>query len=60
MIFGPSGCGKSSLAKAGLLPRLADSVVPVFVEATARETEARLLKGLRKHFPDLPADLGLP
>src|SRR6202035_3602898 len=29
LIYGPSGCGKSSLVKAGLLPRLADTVIPV-------------------------------
>src|SRR5262249_7880068 len=59
LIYGPSGCGKSSLVKAGLLPRLAAHVIPVYVDATADETEARLRKGLRKHFPDLPVDLGL-
>src|SRR5262249_15313285 len=32
LLYGPSGCGKSSLVKAGLLPRLADPVVPVLVE----------------------------
>src|SRR5271166_6723650 len=58
-IFGPSGCGKSSLVKAGLLPRLSKPVIPVYVEATAGETEARLLRGLRKHIPDLPPDLDL-
>jgi hypothetical protein len=59
LMYGPSGCGKSSLVKAGLLPRLAGHVVPVYVEATATETEARLLKGLRKHCPSLAPDLGL-
>jgi hypothetical protein len=59
LLYGPSGCGKSSLVKAGLLPRLAGHVVAVYVEATGQETEARLLKGLRKHCPDLPAALGL-
>jgi hypothetical protein len=59
LIYGPSGCGKSSLVKAGLLPRLADDVLAVYVEATAGETEARLLKGLRKACPDLPAHLEL-
>ena len=33
LIYGPSGCGKSSLVKAGLLPRLTDRIVSVFVEA---------------------------
>src|SRR5436190_6778880 len=29
IIYGPSGCGKSSLVKAGLLPLLADDILPV-------------------------------
>ena len=44
LIYGPSGCGKSSLVKAGLLPRLAGHVIPVYVEATPAETEARVLR----------------
>jgi serine/threonine protein kinase/formylglycine-generating enzyme required for sulfatase activity len=59
LIFGPSGCGKSSLVKAGLLPRLGKHVLPVYVEATLEATEIRILKGLRKVCPDLPATLGL-
>src|SRR5262245_25057366 len=59
LLYGPSGCGKSSLIKAGLLPRLAEHVQAVYVEATPGETEARLLKGLRKRCPDLPDNLGL-
>ncbi len=59
VIFGPSGCGKSSLVKAGLLPRLAKSVIPVYVESSAGETEVRLLRGLRKQLPDLPPGLDL-
>ena len=58
LIYGPSGCGKSSLVKAGLLPRLAKHVLPVYVEATADETESRLLKGLRKACPELARGLG--
>ena len=59
LIYGPSGCGKSSLVKAGLLPRLGKHVLPVYVEATPEETEARLLKGLRKACPELSRGLGL-
>jgi serine/threonine protein kinase len=59
LIYGPSGCGKSSLMKAGLLPRLSDRVVAVYLEATAEETETRLLNGLRKRCPGLPSNLGL-
>jgi serine/threonine protein kinase/formylglycine-generating enzyme required for sulfatase activity len=57
LLYGPSGCGKSSLVKAGLLPRLADHVLPVYIEATADETESRLLHGLRKRCPGLPDNL---
>ncbi len=59
LIYGPSGCGKSSLVKAGLLPRLADSVIAIYVEATPKETESRVLRGLRKQCPQLPGHLGL-
>jgi formylglycine-generating enzyme required for sulfatase activity/tRNA A-37 threonylcarbamoyl transferase component Bud32/tetratricopeptide (TPR) repeat protein len=59
LIYGPSGCGKSSLVKAGLLPRLSDDVIAVYVEATPNETETRILRGLRKQLPDIPGDLGL-
>jgi serine/threonine protein kinase/formylglycine-generating enzyme required for sulfatase activity/tetratricopeptide (TPR) repeat protein len=59
LIYGPSGCGKSSLIRAGLLPRLAEHVLSVYVEATPEETEARLLRGLRKECADLPSEPGL-
>src|SRR5262249_55921906 len=59
LIYGPSGCGKSSLVKAGLLPRLGKHILPVYVEATPDETEARLLKGLQKACPGLRQGLGL-
>ena len=56
LVYGPSGCGKSSLMKAGLLPRLADHVVRVFVEATPDDTEHRVLQGLLRACPDLPRE----
>jgi formylglycine-generating enzyme required for sulfatase activity len=59
LIYGPSGCGKTSLVRAGLLPRLSQDVTTVYVEATANETESRLLNGLHKRFPFLPAHLDL-
>ena len=59
LIYGPSGCGKSSLMKAGLLPRLGKHVIPVYIEATAEETEARLLRGVRKACPELSPGSGL-
>ncbi|HTU18595.1 MAG TPA: SUMF1/EgtB/PvdO family nonheme iron enzyme [Gemmataceae bacterium] len=59
LLYGPSGCGKSSLVKAGLLPKLAKSVTVAYVEAIAEETEARLLKSLRRQLPELPDQLNL-
>jgi serine/threonine protein kinase/formylglycine-generating enzyme required for sulfatase activity len=59
LIYGPSGCGKSSLVKAGLLPRLAGNILSVYIEATAEDTEASILKGLRKHGLGSNAPAGL-
>ena len=59
VIFGPSGCGKSSLVKAGLLPRLSGNIIAVYTESTEDETETRLMKGLSKHLPDVPAHFDL-
>jgi serine/threonine protein kinase/formylglycine-generating enzyme required for sulfatase activity len=59
LLYGPSGCGKSSLVKAGLVPLLGEHVRPVFVEAAAGRTEARLMAALAKHCPRLPQDEGL-
>jgi len=59
LIYGPSGCGKSSLVKAGLLPRLSEDVIPVYIEATPEETETRLLHGLRKRCPALEGNRSL-
>jgi serine/threonine protein kinase/formylglycine-generating enzyme required for sulfatase activity len=60
LMYGPSGCGKSSLVKAALLPNLSDDVIPLYVEATAVDTEVRLLKGLKTYCADLPEDTSLP
>lgn len=59
LIYGPSGCGKSSLVKAGLLPRLADNVIAIYVEAATEETEFRVLMGLRKRCPAISDTLNL-
>ena len=59
LIYGPSGCGKSSIVKAGLIPILARHVTTVYIEASGKETENRLLRGIRKRFPVLPPEAGL-
>ena len=46
LIYGPSGCGKSSFVKAGLIPQFDSSIVPVYVEATANDTEDRLRRAI--------------
>jgi formylglycine-generating enzyme required for sulfatase activity len=59
LIYGPSGCGKSSLVRAGLLPRIAPHIVTLYVEATGDETEARLIRLVRKHCVALDPNYGL-
>jgi serine/threonine protein kinase/formylglycine-generating enzyme required for sulfatase activity len=59
LIYGPSGCGKTSLLKAGLLSRLAPHVLAVYLEATPRDTERRLLNSLRKRCPGISAGRNL-
>lgn len=58
VIYGPSGCGKSSLVKAGLIPLL-PTVRTLYIEATAKETEADILHRLRQSVKGIPmtADL---
>lgn len=55
VLYGPSGCGKSSLMNAGLIPQLAESVAVLRMDAGREQLEAKLLKGLRKQFPETPA-----
>jgi serine/threonine protein kinase len=59
LMYGPSGSGKSSLVKAGILPRLESTVLPVFLESTSAELEARLLNKIRARLPGLPVEHGL-
>jgi len=59
LLYGPSGCGKSSFLQAGLAPRLADHVHAEYVEATADETEERMLRALKRICPQLPDDCSL-
>jgi hypothetical protein len=61
LMLGSSGCGKSSLVRAGLLPRLdATRIASLYLEATSAETEDRLIMQLRKRYPTLPVDGGIP
>ena len=56
LLYGSSGSGKSSLVKAGLIPLLdRDLVELVYVEATAKETEARLGRAVGQVLNDNPS-----
>ena len=55
LLYGPSGCGKSSMAKAGLLPLIGDSVSVIYIEATPKGTESAIASQLAKQFVDLTA-----
>jgi eukaryotic-like serine/threonine-protein kinase len=59
LLYGPSGCGKSSLVRAGLIPQLADTVQPVYLEATPHQTEKRLLRALQRACPALSDERSL-
>ncbi len=59
LIYGPSGCGKSSLMKAGILPRLAPTVIPIYLEATSDTTEQRLARAIQKKLPSLTGNRNL-
>ena len=47
------------LVKAGLLPRLSEDVIAVYVEANSGDTETRLLRSLHRLFPALADNLNL-
>lgn len=59
LVYGPSGCGKSSFVKSGLLPKLSNEVVAVYVEATPEKTEGRLLGGIQRHARGLEQETDL-
>lgn len=59
MIYGPSGCGKSSFMKAGLLPRLSQRILPIYVEATPANTHRRILDAMAKCGPEVPSNNSL-
>ncbi|WP_149495525.1 bifunctional serine/threonine-protein kinase/formylglycine-generating enzyme family protein [Roseiconus lacunae] len=54
VIYGKSGSGKSSFVRAGLLPRLSESIVVCFVSASASDTDRLIVSTLRHAVPALP------
>ncbi len=59
VLRGPNGGGKTSLIRAGLLPRLAEHVTPLYIVATGRHTEAALTTRLHERFGSISDNLEL-
>ena len=55
LLYGPSGSGKSSLMRAGVLPRLDSSIMPVVVQSLPENLEADLNRLIKTHLPNPPA-----
>ncbi|MDB4354112.1 serine/threonine-protein kinase, partial [Akkermansiaceae bacterium] len=53
LIYGPSGSGKSSFLKAGVLPRLDESIIVIRIDASLTETEEEFKRALCRRFPHL-------
>jgi hypothetical protein len=59
ILYGPSGSGKSSMVRAGLIPKLADRIHVIDLEATESGTEVSLLKGIQKFIPNFKQSTSL-
>ncbi|QDU82520.1 Serine/threonine-protein kinase PknB [Polystyrenella longa] len=59
LIYGPSGCGKSSVLKAGIIPSLNETIVPVYIEASTSGTEPSILRAISSQVPEISSDGGL-
>ena len=59
LLYGPSGCGKSSLIKAGVIPRLTSDISALYIDTTSADTEAKILRLLRRKFKSLSHELDL-
>ncbi len=55
LIYGPSGCGKSSFVRAGLLPRLSSSVVPVYIDCTADDPAHQIVRKTQQSIQSIEA-----
>ncbi|MEM9943761.1 MAG: SUMF1/EgtB/PvdO family nonheme iron enzyme [Planctomycetota bacterium] len=56
VIYGPSGCGKSSFVRAGLIPRLPENIVPVYIDCTTKDLDQKVATKIRQEINSIPAD----
>jgi serine/threonine protein kinase len=59
IIYGPSGCGKSSFVRAGLIPRLPETVIPIYIDCTQENLTHHIVKQLQQNLHSIPADVTL-
>lgn len=60
VIYGPSGSGKSSLIRAGLIPRLPSSVIPIYIDCTTENLCHTIRERLHREFVDMRSVSSLP
>jgi len=56
VIYGPSGSGKSSFVRAGLIPKLSENVIDLYIDCTTEHLENYISDQLRRVFCEIPAD----
>ncbi len=59
LIYGPSGCGKSSFVRAGLIPRLSNDVIPVYVDCTTDNLEQQIVRRINREIHNVNPEGGL-
>lgn len=57
LIYGPSGCGKTSFVRAGLLPKLSNTIHAIYIDATPDSTEQKIFAALKKHRGDVAREV---
>ncbi len=53
VIYGPSGSGKSSLIRAGLMPRLPNDVIPIYIDCTTDNLCQTIRDRLHREFAEM-------
>ena len=54
VIYGPSGSGKSSFVRAGLIPKLPENVIDLYIDCTTERLENYISGQMRRVFGEIP------